>query len=824
MPPSSGWPAIARFAWRDLHASRTKAAFLIAALGVSIGSVGGVHSAATTARGALLLDSRVWLAGDISVTTGDALDGDQIAALDRMRQSRIDWTLVTWMTTRATSDESPDPALVTVKVVDPNAYPFYGAIQLKPQQTLAAALDPESVAVSDDVLTRLQVHVGGHIRIGGKPFRITALIQAEPDRFTGSLGLGPRCIVSARAYQRSGIARSGNPDKYRVLLRLPAGARIEEARRRLREIVPEGNILAYREANRHAIESVDQAVLFLEIVALLVLLLGALSIAVTVQQHLNARLDAFAIMKAIGARSAQILAIFALQTGLLLAAGFAVSLPIVWVFRRAILTAAGSYFVLLPVPVVNVRSIGYIALAGLAAVSPAILQVAFQLKQLRPALLLRREAGEATPPSNHYQFMAALMLLLVFAILSALTLDTWRATLLLLSALGALVLLVIAFARGLLNLLRRLHTDSFGPPGFRVAIRNISRLRHRSAAVISALALGFMIMAATFVLQRSIAEAILGAFPLDRANLLILRVAEGDEDNVRNSLAGQTGIGASIDIITLAKLRLTRVNGVPLESLGEAAQADAFVNLVGCDSTQPPGQVAVAADVARLISAKLGSRLEFTSRHGTISTSVSAVPNLTSAEKFWRTFVINCGGLDKSDEFHQIAARIPPDRMAAAEQALAANYPTLPTLTAAEVVATIDRVSRDAIGLIRTVAWYAIIAATSVMIAIVSASSTYRLHETAVLSALGARRKIMLTLYSVEFVAIGALAGLLGVLGAWGLDSVILIAVLHQDHAVFPSAVIPITILAAMLLSFVAGWLPCYRLLRQKPFAILRRE
>ncbi len=823
MFPGSAWRTVARFARRDLYASRAKCGLLIVAIALSIACVAGVHSAATAARGALLLDSHVWLGGDTSVTTGDALDGNQIAALNRMRASGVDWTLMSWISTSAESDEAPDPALVTVQVVDPAAYPYYGSVGLRPVQSLVAALGLNSVVVSSEVLSRLQARVGDSIRIAGEPFRISALIQSQPDRFTGSLGLGPRCILSMRALEQSGIARSAEVRKYRVLLRLPAGVSIVDAARRLRQIFPEGNILSYRQANRHAIEAVYEATILLQVIALLVLVLGAISVAFVIQQHLNGRLEAFAILKAMGASGSLITAIFVLELVLLLAASLILAAPLFWLVRRAVLDVAGSYFVISPIPILSPQLMVYVALAGCAAVSPALLQVTFQVRALRPAALLRRETGEAGMSASTLPLIAVLPLC-IFAILSVMTFETWRQGLFLLLAVCTFTVLTALSARGLIRMLRFRAAEHVLPTRFRISLRALSRPGNRSAAVVTTMAVSFMAMAATFVLQSTIVETMVHLLPLDQANLLLLSLPREHENVVEEFLNRQRGVEAPIQVITLANLRLARIDGVPIESLGEEAQGDAFVSLAGCDRTQAPGTVAVAADVAQLIGAKPGSRLEFAGRRTTLLASVNALPNLNRTEKFWRTFVINCSGLDASEESHQIAVRIHPERQAAVERALAAAYPSLPVLTAAEVSATVDGVSRDIISLLRYVAWFAIATAAVVMIAVVSASRSHRLREIGILSALGAGRATFLTVYTFEFLALGALAGVLGGLAAWGLDSVVFLALLHRSYAALPAVVLLSALVAAMALSLLSGWLPSWRLLGEKPLAILRRE
>ena len=88
--------------------------------------------------------------------------------------------------------------LVSVKAVDPKKYPFYGEIRLSPPAPLSKALTADTVAVSDDVLLRLNLKVGDSIRLGGQAFRIVGQVTYEPDRMLGSLNVGPRVMIDAR--------------------------------------------------------------------------------------------------------------------------------------------------------------------------------------------------------------------------------------------------------------------------------------------------------------------------------------------------------------------------------------------------------------------------------------------------------------------------------------------------------------------------------------------------------------------------------------------------------------------------------------------------
>src|ERR1035438_9877419 len=214
------WRSGVKLACRDLRKSHIQGALIALPMAFSIAAMVGVRGAADIARQALQGDARAFLAADLCVDTREPINQEQVDVLDRMRHDGIQWTLMATALTMASSAQSADPGFVAVKAIDPSVYPFYGAIALSPQQTLAQALRSDTAVVSEDVLDRFQIRLGDALLIAGQPFRVTARIQAEPDRLSGELGLGMRCILSRQGYQRTRIDRLGNSVKQRGLLRL----------------------------------------------------------------------------------------------------------------------------------------------------------------------------------------------------------------------------------------------------------------------------------------------------------------------------------------------------------------------------------------------------------------------------------------------------------------------------------------------------------------------------------------------------------------------------------------------------------------------------
>ena len=154
------------------------------------------------------------MAGDLSarIFREPTADEEQKACGDsRSRSRRVRSTWVTETISMASVPPDPVPLLVSLKAVDPSEYPYYGTAELEPAMSLQQALQGDSAVVADEFLIRLNAHVGDTLRLGGRNFKITAVLKQEPDRMTAGAGLGPRVMISQAALDADGPDCSGQP-------------------------------------------------------------------------------------------------------------------------------------------------------------------------------------------------------------------------------------------------------------------------------------------------------------------------------------------------------------------------------------------------------------------------------------------------------------------------------------------------------------------------------------------------------------------------------------------------------------------------------------
>jgi putative ABC transport system permease protein len=218
----------ARIATRELRSSRAKFAFVILSVAIGVAALTGVRGFSASFRRELLLRARSIMAADLSARTVQQPTPEEQDALDRVTARGVERTRVTELLSMASSSTSMDPLLVAVKAVDPAKYPFYGEVVLSPAMPLTQALTGNSVAVGDDLLLRLHLHVGDSIRLGSSVLRIAGTVVQEPDRLSGMFAAGPRVLMSQAALQASGLLAPGSHATRRYLFKLaPAGGKAE---------------------------------------------------------------------------------------------------------------------------------------------------------------------------------------------------------------------------------------------------------------------------------------------------------------------------------------------------------------------------------------------------------------------------------------------------------------------------------------------------------------------------------------------------------------------------------------------------------------------
>ncbi len=847
------WSTAFRIAWREMHASRAKFLFVILAVAVGTGALTGIRGFSVTFRKLLLREARTLMAGDMTVRIfGQASDAQQ-KALESLKTRGVEYTRITETVTMASSGRVPDPVLTSVKAVDPRAYPYYGELKLNPSRPLALALTADSVAVSDDLLIRLKANAGDMLRLGGQDYRIAGVVVAEPDRMTGTLNVGPRVLMSREALDRTGLISQGSRSSERFLLRLPASGApsVDQVRAELGTVFRREAIADYRETNPTITRGLDHATTFLSLIGLIALVIGAMGVGSAMHGHLQQKLDSIAVMKCIGARSSQIIRIYTLQTLILGLAGGVLGVVFGLGVAAAFPGVLSHYFAISAVPALEwgpaLQGIAIACLVTLLFTLPPLLGI----RGIRPAAIFRRnmEGEHFSRRRMSLPLFAAGGAIIVGLGVVAATLTEGRmqaAQTGIVFSLGiaAGIALLSATAWVLLRLLRMFErrTARILPGPLRHGIANIYRPGNQASAAVVSLGVGVMFTLTVFLIQTALVDQVRGSAPAGMPNIFLLDIPAAHRDDIAALLQAQRGITEAPQIRGSVQARLVSVDGTPVEQIVQGNFARRFQRPRGVTALEAkpaetlilegawwkPGEreplVCVGEESARMLNLHAGSMLEWNAFDRTIRTRVACIQRTEAIREMARfDFVFDPGQLESLPAVYYGSVRVKPADAPALQRAVYELYPTITVVNVADVMEIVQDVIDRITWVIRFISAFTIMAGAIMVASAIAGTRFRRMREVVILKSLGATRRRIAAIFSVEFLVLGGVAGLMGSLLASAFSSIALSRLLEITYNPGIGAAAA-TIALSALVAAGAGWAASFRILGKKPLEILREE
>ena len=859
MTPHLSWKTAAKIAWREGRASSVKFFFVILAVAAGVGALTGVRGFAASFRQLLLKEARTLMAADVSVRQFLLPNPEQQAVLADFAKRGIQKTWITETVTMAATERMPDPLLVSVKAVNPAEYPFYGHVILKPAGALAEAITADRVAVSEDLLLRLQMQLGDTIKVGGIDFRVSAIVDKEPDRMAGSLNVGPRLMMSRAGLDRTNLMRFGSRAAQRLLFKLPLtpdaavnSKTVDAIRKELKDAFPEAMVIDFRETHPLITRGLTRSTTFLSLISLIALIVGAIGVAMAIHSHVQQRLDSIAIMKCLGAGSTQVMRIYLLQT---LALGLLGGL--VGVFFGALIQSAfplliARYFQIAPDFRIDPASVAQGIIIGLLSTVLFTAVPLLAVRHIRPILILRRDMAETRLPWRERirrqwpGLLAGLLILLGMAGIAAwLAEGTWQEA----ARLGAYFIGGLTLSLGVLTgsawlllwLLRRIqrHLPVWVPSAIRHGTANLYRPGNQASAVLVALGVGVMFTLTIYLVQQQMIGQLAASAPPGMPNVFLIDIQETQKDALVKLLKSQPGVQKEPEIVPAVSMRLKTVNGAKLDPLNLKGferrflqtrtvtwydTRPSFVEMVSGQWLAAPTDVVVNEDAAKTLKAVPGTMLQFDAYGRAITARVSGV------------FKIEQVRLGSGVEFifpHQPLAGLPlsyfggvrvrTSQVAALQRASYRQFPTISVINVADVLDIIQEVVDQIAVVVRFISGFAILAGIIILASSVAGTRFRRIREVAILKTLGGTRRRIAAIFSVEFLILGGLAGLLGGLLATGFAHLLMSRFFEADLG--PSvAPVLLAIAATAFIANIAGWLASSRILAQRPLRILRDE
>ncbi len=766
---------------RDWRAGELR--ILALALVVAVASVTSVAFFADRVRQALVRESHQLLGADL-VLNADHRWGPEVR--DEIARRGLKLAESTAFISMARHDG--ESHLAGIKAVS-DGYPLRGKLRTAPALNVPDAPadgvpPPGSVWIDERLALAFDAKLGDAIELGDAAFRVAAILTLEPDRSVSFFNIAPRLMMHRDDLPKTGLIQPGSRVRYYLLA---AGEReaVDRFEGWLRPRLGRGqHVHSLSDARPEIRAGLERAQKFIGLTALLAVILAAVAVSLATRRYTRRHLDGYAVMRCLGATQAQLTRLFASEfvalgvaaCALGSAAGYAAQLVISWLVADLMIIA-------LPQPSLLPAVQGFIT--GMALLLGFALPPLLQLKNVPALRVIRRDVGAPRQSAvvAYGLGVAAIAALLVWQAgdtkLGLIVLGGFSA--------GLVVFALVAF--GALHAAAR--ASGLAGASWRYGLASLRRRARTNTVQIIALSLGLTAILLLTLTRADLLETWRSKTPPDAPNRFIVSIQPEQREPLAAFFA-ENRIAVP-PLYPMIRGRYVALNGTPVEAESFEGRDKRLVERefnLSFLAAQPAhnevisgawfgpreleaGGLSVEEGIAKSLGWKIGDRLGWQVAGQGFEAPITNVRKLDWDSMRVNFFVITTPKLLAGFPASYVTSFHLPDSQAAFVNRLSQRFPNLTVIDTSAILRQVKGMMDQVIRAVQFVFLFALGAGVLVLYAALLATQDERVHEAAVMRALGASRAQVLAAQRTEFLALGFLAGALAAVGATAIGFVI---------------------------------------------------
>ena len=838
-------------AWKESRTARRRLLLYMSSISLGVAALVAIDSFASNTQRSVREQARALLGGDIALSSRQPFHMPLAAALDSLRTEGVALTDVTTFTSMALVERTGGTRLAQIRAVTPG-YPFYGEILTQPAGQWARLQSGRFALVDPALLLAVDGHVGDTLALGFARFIVIGTLTSVPGDVGVASAIGPRVYIPAKFVDETSLLLFGSRSDRETLLKLPTTLPPQRFLFRFRPRLDSAQVRArtVAETEFNLTQAIDQLRDFLSVIGLVALLLGGIGVASGVNAFVMRKIDTVAILRCLGATSRQVLVIYLIQAVVMgfvgAAFGALLGVGIQWLLPRVLAD-------FLPVDVRVTLESGALVTGMLVGVWVALvfaLRPLVALRNVSPLQTLRRESDAAALRGARFdpiRVLVALAVVLSVAALGVARADTMQQGLAFAAGIGAAVGFLYLAAAALSASARRVVRPGW-PFELRQGVAALYRPGNQTRSVVLALGFGVFLMSTIYQVQQNLLRTVGVKLDASRANVLFFDV-QGDQGAPLDSLIRAKG-SVVVQRTPMVPMKLASINGVPaarlLTDTSNGGRRPGWVvrrefrstfrdSLVSSEKvtggtfhtggTRAPAlpEVSVDKGVARDLRLALGDTIVWDVQSVLVPTRVTSFREVN-----WTRFepnffiVFETRALAAAPRQYVVLADVQGDAaVARLQRDVVTRVPNVASLDLTLIQQTVGKVLGKVTAAIRFMASLSLALGIPVLFSAVSATRRERLREGVLLKVLGATKRQVGRVMLAEYLLLGALGSLAGVVlsvgGAWGLMH-------YVFRQPFQPALVPALLVALLMIGIAVsiGMLTGREVFRETPMAALR--
>ncbi|QRM91031.1 FtsX-like permease family protein [Lacinutrix sp. WUR7] len=829
-------------AWRDAKASKVRLLLFMASIILGIAAVVSIQLFSTNLKDNIQSQSKTLMGADYIIDTRQIPTERAQAIIDSLQPGASEVNFVSMVA----FPKNGGTKLVKVQGMEGD-FPFYGNINTEPAAAASNYQESGGALVDATLLLQYNIQPGDSIKIGQITLPIAGALKSMPGNSAVSSSVAPPVVIPYRFIAATELLQFGSRKEYQYFYKVSDTVNLKHLEDKIGPIldVESADLNTHTSTTRRLGKRYDNVGKFLNLAAFIALLLGCIGIASSVHIYIKEKLKPIAILKCMGASRLQSFLIFLIQI-----AGIGIIGGIIGSLLGIGLQAVFPYLLkdFLPFALEIKITAQPILIGVLLGLFMSVLFALLPLLRtwyVSPLDVLRVDENGSQEPKKVRFLVYGILLVFLFLFSFWLIKDALYALVFIIATVFTFTMLA-AVALGFIKTIKRFFPKHWSFT-MRQSLLNLFRPNNQTVVLVVAIGLGtFLISTLYFTKDILIAKTEVGQTE-QNANIIILDVQPEQRDAVSKSITSKNlRVLSNIPLVTM---RMQSIKGKLVNTLRQDStrQIKGWIlnhefrttyrdSLIASEELlegewranlkpEEPVVISISDNLAFDANLTVGDPVVFNVQGVLMETTVGSIRKVDWSQiQLNFSIVFPAGVLEQAPQFNVLTTFVPDDASSAALQRdLVAKFPNVSIIDLRQIFTVVDNILDKVSWVINFMAFFSIFTGIIVLIGSVRTSKYQRIKESVLLRTLGAKNKQILQISAFEYLFLGLLGSLVGLLLA--LVSSLCLALFVFKEPFVPSPIPFLIFLPSItLLVLGIGLSNIQTVLRSSPLEVLRRE
>ncbi|WP_185217241.1 ABC transporter permease [Sphingobacterium mizutaii] len=841
------WRWILLMAWRDSRKNRSRLFLFISSIILGIAALVAMNSFNENLRKDIDSQAAELIGADLELESRREPSAEAMKFIDSLKGMSEDFAKEERFMSMIRFPKAEGSRLVQVRAIEGH-YPFYGEVETNPSDSYRDFGTKAGVYVENSLLLQFNAVVNDSVQLGNNSYPILGNVLSQPGQAAIAGAMAPSVFVPIAQLKNSGLQQQGSRIEYHYYFKLPKGFAVDKEVEKLDKKIEELQLRAstIQTTKENTGRSFADMASFMELVGFVALLLGCIGVSSSVQIYVREKLLSVAVLRCLGTTAKQAFYIFLVQfAGIGLIGGII----------GAVLGSLIQY--LIPVvmqdviPVSLTTGVSWLAILegiGLGVVIAVLFALLplLAVRNISPLNSIRISDKEESMFKDKMSWWVYLLILIFITGFARLQMADWIQTLVFVAGVGITFLLLYGVAKAFTYLIRRFFPKGW-PYLWRQGLSNLYRPNNQTVILMISIGLGTALISTMFLVQDLLINRVKISSEQSQANMLMFDIQPSQHESL-SKMAKEEGYPI-LEAVPVVTMQLQSVNGVTLKDVvadtssevssrafrGEirATYRDSLTKTesiisgkwVGVVGNKDTASVSLDQNYADNIKVKVGDRLSFNVQGLIIPAKVSSIRQVD-----WNRFQSNFrvvfakGSIDQAPQFYLMMTKVPTEiESSKFQQKIVNNFPNVSVIDMNAVLTVLQEIL-DKIGfIIQFMGAFSILTGIIVLISSVRISKFQRIRENVLLRTLGASRKQIYLITISEYLFLGLLSALTGIIIS--LLASYLLAIFVFESVFMPSiGMIALLLVLIVGLTVLIGLINSLSVINRSPLEALRKE